>query len=173
MDLIPDNCNYIEFVFLNNQSKKNDCYDVNLPQSLFSEFLMQLQKEKIKYFLKQYKCYVHKCLYLENSEELKVYEKKMIHAKKLNDHVIATFYIKDKRPYHMFPSTLNIHTVFYVKRMTFRIHNRIFVNFDVQFYPQSKKEVLKVFVNYNHDKDVDMTFIYKEIERLFKIMQLR
>lgn len=171
MDSIPDQCNYIEFVFLNDDiTIAPDCYNVDLNPNSFNQLLEKMHKERIKPFRKQFKCYVHKTLYLENCEDLKVYEKKMVFARPMSDNVLVTYYSKEKRPYHMFPSTLNIHSVFYVKRLTFRIHNRIFVNFEVQYHPQEEKEILKAYINYNHDNDVDTSFINQEIDRLMKIL---
>lgn len=60
---------------------------------------------------------------------------------------------------NIFPNVIS-----YVKKFSFRVNNRIYVNFET--YIIDDDEYFKVYLNYNHEKNVDMDIINKEIDNI-------
>jgi len=147
--MVPDNCNYIEYTILggNNQG--------NIDIQSFTDHMKKIKSHK--YFGRESKCYMFNDLVYENSfyNEVKVYSKRLIGVQEFCNKVAACYYTKEKQPYHAFPSTDKVNCVYYLKKLIFRLHNRLYLNFEVQYYPHTSSSVYKIYLNYNHDKSVD------------------
>lgn len=143
---IPPDCNYIEIVMK------------NMTRDLFLNKLQGMCKRNYKYFEKGGRCYVKGLLTYENTDnkEIRVFKKNMKLATDHADHVVC-YYDKEKLPYHAYPSTQEHDCIFEYKRLVFRIHNRIYINFEIQDFGESAASLdYRIFVNYNHEQNVDV-----------------
>jgi hypothetical protein len=169
----PESCNYIEMLFVDPNTKEFrdsqtdefksdlDAYDINVSEEFFNTCLSRVKSQHLKYFQKSFKTYVCNDLVLENYDhkEHKVFCKKVLSVNTehhINKGIITLYVQKEKHPFHAFPSTTSIHSVFYTNRLVLRVNNRLYINFDVQYFPEDKMIVRKVFLNYNHDSNVDL-----------------
>lgn len=146
-----------QFQTLNNFSK----IDLSLSYETFLNLLSNVSKSKNKwkFFKKYFKSYRYKDLTLEkyDNDEIKVYSKNInsIFTQKENNllHLKQT---KGKKPFHVFPSSMNINEIFLTKRLIFRVNNRIYLNFDVVKCEKTGQILYKSFINFNCDSGVDI-----------------
>lgn len=177
LDLANSHSSYVEFVVLNNSNVTNAksntfcILDVNHPIEQFTQMLKRIGKRYHKVFEKSFKCYLYKDLILENYEqnEIKVYKKKFKNHV-VNGSYVTIYYDKHKVPFHVFPSTTQINGVYYCKRLTFRICNRIYINFETQYHSNVDKYVYKIFVNYNHEPNVDIDNIKMMLQTILDVL---
>jgi hypothetical protein len=173
-----DMCNYIEIVFLDPskyQERSNvsiDVIDTDVSDEFFTKCMERVKSFNYKYFQKSFKTYVSKDLYLENMghQDIKVYGKTIISVDNTVPGKVTLSCHKEKKPYHAFPSTTTLHAVYYTNRLTFRINNRLYINFDVVQHTETKDSMKRVFVNYNHDVNVDMEHITGSLENVMKTL---
>lgn len=174
---LHENCNYVEFVLKhrNGSKDKNDKdIDISIDNAHMQQILHNLSKRNYKSFSKQFKTYIYNDITMENTDhqEIKVYQLGLVDATESNDFV-TMMYSKDKLPFHAFPSTTNHDCIYYTKRLTFRIHHRVFINFDTQYYVDDveNKQINKVFVNYNHEGNMDTELIGSILTSLESLFQ--
>lgn len=162
---LPKDFNYVEYVVCNN--KTGDVIDINLSKEKFEYMMGVVKRQNWKYFGKSCKMYTHNNLIYENYDytDIKVYSKEIKEAKMHPTLDLITLYcIKDKKPFHMFPSTKSIHSIAYVRKLVFRVHNRVYVNFETIKNVENDNIVYKVYINYNHDKNIDQEYMSGVIE---------
>ena len=108
------------------------------------------------------------------SEDAKVLEHSILDAERVssNPQWIWVSCVKEKLAYHMFPCTLQLHDVYLVERMVYRLHHRVFLNFERQTYLDNEsEEIYKVYINYNHDDTVDRSSILTTMMQALRILQ--
>lgn len=157
---IPDRCNNIDVILVENGRSSTE-FITDIPEARFNTLIDTMRMFKYKHFNKSFKSYCVGNLTLENTnhEEIKVYSKTALKSgtiKDAPDRFVVLYNKKEKKPFHAFPSTTKMHAVFYTNRLTFRASNRLFVNFDIQYHPEDNSVIRRVFVNYNHDINVDI-----------------
>lgn len=163
------NYNYVEFVRRNLDINLTSDSSIDVSMSV-NEFLETLKKVKtkcnIKPFNKSYKVYAKDDLYMEaeKDSEIRVFQKNGVFLSDVHNKVLSLFYIRNKIPMHNFPSTTKMNSVYYVDSTIFRIHNRVFLNFECQYHPVRERYVYKVFINYNHDTNIDDKTILDKIK---------
>lgn len=167
------NGNYIEFVMMKNSS--DDCYDVS--DNKFFELLHETKRKHNNAFQRHYKEYIFRNMVYENNKENQL----QVYKKTLNSHAMLnssqpTFkvltYHKEKLPYHVFPSTHLLHSISYVSKATFKLNNRVFLNFERKHYENSDTFYNKIYINYNHDNNVDLSTIEKAINEAIGLIGL-
>lgn len=155
---IPDNCNYVEIMFTDpNITQSSTKIETSLSETIFSEYLSKIRRHhRFKHFPKSFKTYINGDVHMENTghEDIKVYTK-TVQDVCLSTNYVTVFFNKEKKPYHAFPSTSNLHAVYYTNRLSFRVNNRLYLNFDIRKYPDDLTETRHMFLNYNHDSNVD------------------
>jgi hypothetical protein len=67
---------------------------------------------------------------------------------------------KEKKPNHLFPSSNKVNDMFYINKLVFKIHHKVYVNFEQQINVD-KSVLFKVFINYNWEERLDEENIYK------------
>jgi len=166
--------NYLEINILNNTldsntldsntldsniDNSNNIIDINWDENNFNNTLTKFINEKrYKPFEKKLIITKHNDLYLvHNINDNKFYVNKTNHVShNLNDNYIFIKYCKQNLPQISFPTTRNINDKFYVNKITFKITNRIYINFEL------KKKILddgnerifrRVYINFNNDKN--------------------
>ena len=120
-----------------------------------------------KSFTKTYKQYVQDDIIYNNYEnkEIKIYTVKPLSYEKVNTNFLKINYKKSKKNIqNIFPNAIS-----YIKKFSFRINNRIYVNFETSI--TDGEEFFKIYINYNHEKNVDMDVINKEIDVIMNIFK--
>jgi hypothetical protein len=167
---LPSDANFVEIIVL--QDKQDDGYLIALSEDRLLELMGLLSNKHLKHFEKKARCYQKDNLTLENSDnqEIKVYSKHLVHTV-THDKYIVMCYKKEKLPVHGYPSTSEHHNIYEYKRLTFRVHNRVYINFEVQKHRDGSL-VRKVFINYNHDNTVDTNFIQDNINQVLSMLHI-
>lgn len=173
------NCNYIEFTILplDRKNTTNDSFIITPINFTKTEFYAIMRKicsdESLKYFQKEYKQFVSNDLIYENkdNDDIRVYKKAVLNERVINDRCIFTAFNKTKLSILAFPCSLNINDIAYVKKLTFRINNRIYLNFEIKYYESIDKQFYRIYINYNHDTNVDLGLSKKILEKL--IMKIK
>jgi hypothetical protein len=160
--------NYIEFYLLGNKVNDN-LFDISVSEDKINSILKNISKRK-KHFKKEFKVYKHQDMILENYENksIKVYRLNPVNYNVLqNEKILKLEYEKQKENYHTFPCTSNINSVYHVKRITFKMNDCLFLNFDSEIYSE-KESIHKIFINYNIDYNKDSSFFENELEMILK-----
>jgi hypothetical protein len=144
--------NYVEIYLINNNI--NNIVDTSINKDLFYKILNKFKSDNFKFFQKEYKQYTLSNIYYENynNEDVKV-TKKICNNVNISKKFMTVFYNKNKLTMLNLPSTVKVNDISYIQKLTFRINNRIYLNF------QSKKNNntihYSIYINYNHDDNVD------------------
>jgi hypothetical protein len=176
-EAIPDRCNSIDVILVKKEGSSSTEFITDIPDARFNMLIDTMRPFKYKHFNKSFKSYCVGNLTLENAnhEDIKVYSKMALKSgtvKDAPDRFMVLYNRKDKKPFHAFPSTTKIHAVFYTNRLTFRVSSRLFVNFDIQYHPEDDAIIRRVFVNYNHDINVDIDSFNMSIAPILKALSI-
>lgn len=108
--------------------------------------------------------YIVKHIYPQNESVFKQISNKL---KTKTIHI--SYFVKESQPIYAFPSTQNINEITFDKRITFKINNRLYVNFCITEHMSEKNknnQYYYIFMNYNHSPKTD---IVKNIELIIEI----
>ena len=159
---LPKDCNYYEIIFMN-----ADLY--SLGQSAFAKLLANMTATNYKSFEKQYKEYIIDDIIVQNynNQETKILR---LTPKDIIDRITYRIigYQKSKLTALNHPSTTYIYNTLYIKKLTFRISNRIYINFEIAL-DKDEEKTYKVYINYNHDTNVDMSVITEQLKGLMHL----
>lgn len=170
-------CNYFEFNILNTadaQSLHEDVFllETSLARDKFYRIMQTISTDDMKFYQKAYKESIIGNTVYHNSknEEISIFnvETKMMNT--LSKNVCLFGKAKNKLTILSLPSTNHIHYESYVKRLTLKITNRIFVNFEHGL--SGSERFYRIYMNYNHDKDVDMSSVAITIEKTLKKLEV-
>jgi len=135
--------NYTEkILFFKSEIQSNDGWEIlqtDIPENVFNVLLKQFaNRRNYKFFEKDFKCYTKGDVHCENynNKDIRLIQKKLLDA--TIDHeekVINCNYEHTKLPYHIFPSTMQIQDISYVKRATAKVHSRVSLHFDYVINP--------------------------------------
>jgi len=172
--------NYIEFVICKDTNPQNESISTNWKYSEFQSLCKHVvSKTNLKPFIKNCKVYVKDAMHMESDTELRVYTKNPLDYKIISRSTIMLKYDKAKLPIHAFPSSFNINDVYLSETLTIRLHNRVFLNFEVQFrearsFKEKEKEdtnyVRRIYINYNCEDNVDNKYIFEKICYAFSLL---
>jgi hypothetical protein len=173
--------NYFEFVVMNqNLSISNDNKDNNLvfetamKKDVFYTLMYKMMDTKYKYHHKQYRELVIGDVHYHNfkNEEINVFGITTNNVENIDNKFCMLAQQKTKLSILSFPSTMKVYNDNVVRKMTFRVSNRIFVNFEHGMISNGKddEKFYKVYVNYNHDKDVDVQNAIDTIKNALSIL---
>jgi len=165
-----DDINVVEIVLV---SKKisDSLYEYNFEQDKFLKLLKAVSKKyKLKYFSKKTKRYRIENQYMEiHNDDIKVFQQSCI-TNVYNNQFLYIYIKKDKLPYHKFPCTKNINEIIFIQRLTFRIHNRLFLNFEIQ-KNMNNDQTFKIYFNYNHIKSSELSTIEDMLQEFVTMIQ--
>jgi hypothetical protein len=161
---IIENANYYEIIIM----KSENVYD--LGECEFSKILSKMISTDYKFFERQYKEYFIDDIIIHNynNEETKVSKLKPKNYIDIDNYRIIG-YQKTKLTSINYPSTTYIFNINYIKKLIFRVSNRIYINFEISLDEDSLK-TYKVYINYNHDQNVDFTLIDKTLDDIIKLL---
>lgn len=149
---------YIECILM-------DGDELHTNDSVFFKMMQDMKDRGYNCFQKHTKEYVYRNMFYENNEksQIRIYKKTLNKiGNDINGWKILAFH-KEKLPYHSFPSTTMLHSISYVSKATFKINNRIFVNFEKRRYTGDETTYNKIYINYNHDDNVDVHSMKKAV----------
>lgn len=165
--------NYFEFNILNSNGAKKvhdevTHFDTSLTKDTFYKIMQNVSTDDLKFYQKTYKESTIGSTIYQNSknEEINISNVETNFVALVADHVCLFGKTKHKLTILSLPSTNHIHYEVHIKRLILKVTNRIFINFehgvkdDNRFY--------RIYINYNHDKDVDLSSVAKTIERTLK-----
>lgn len=174
--------NYVEIYLVSpiNTVTTNDnhtMYNTNLDPDMFFRILASMKKnsQDVKFFQKEYKEYTVNdiiCQIYSQDNETKVFKKKPNNVE-YNDkkHLLVLSHNKNKLTMLNFPSTKNVNQITYSKALIFRISNRIYLNFVISINEQfDDQKTYNIYINYNHDSNVDLPLINKSITQILDIL---
>lgn len=79
-------------------------------------------------------------------------------------------YDKKKVPVIMFPSTSSVHSVKYIRRLIFRINNRVYVNLQEEKFCDSLNDIyFRAYVNINYSEGIDNSDITGKVCGILKV----
>ena len=166
--------NYIEFIILPSSKSvlEDGIFQTGISEQQFNTLLEKMTHKEYRYFEKQYKEYVSDDMYYEtgSGDEIRVNKKSALGIE-VNNNTITIIYNKTKLSILSFPSSFKINTICYIKKLVFRINNRIYINFEMKKYHNSNKTIYSIYVNYNHDPNVDRVATIKLINSVLAILQ--
>ncbi len=143
-------CNYIEYVPL---------YDSKYTiEDIMKGFL------HLKGFIKEFKVQMNKNLIMENHNHkmIKIYSLNLLNSNpNYKKGICANYYEKEKKHYHSYSCSQYVDNEFYVRRVTFKSNDNIYINFDTEYKDDNTYN--RIFVNYNHDKNQDFEYIENKI----------
>ena len=174
--LIDDfhNFNYLEINILNNKQSKNNTTDntsnstdicisnnindINWDENTFNNTLINfINNKRYKPFEKRLKILKYNDLYLiYNINDKKYYVNSTSHIEhNINENYIWIKYKKENLPQISFPSTDKINEKYYTNKITFKITNRIYINFELKKKIVNDTEEIyrRVYINFNNDKN--------------------
>lgn len=169
--------NHVEFVIIpppkDIQSAADGAcmvYGTNFECDAFYKLMYKMMDTYYKYHQKQFKETVIGNVYYHNhkNEDISIYSINTTTLASFQDKVLSKVQHKNKLTILSLPSTTNIHNETYMRKLTFRVTNRIFVNFENSMCENIK--CYRVTVNYNHDKDVDLSGVVDSLEKVLKIL---
>jgi hypothetical protein len=152
-------------------------YNIGISEQKFYEIMNKIDmKKNIKYFQREYKEYILKDLVCQRfiNDEVKVIRKIPLNVSELNTNVnnfIQVSYNKTKLTLVNFDSIKNLHKVSYIKKLIFRISNRIYINFEISIDSKTKNKNYLVYINYNHDDNVDFNITNRCINDIIDMLQ--
>lgn len=152
-------------------------YNTNLDPDIFFKMLASMKKysQDVKYFQKEYKEYIVNdivCQVYPNDNETKVFKKKtndVIYDEK--NHLVILASNKNKLTMLNFPSTKNIQQTSFSKSLIFRISNRVYLNFVISINEAlADQKTYNIYINYNHDANVDLTLVNTSITKILNVL---
>lgn len=142
-------------------------YNIAVDDEEFAQIMQHMAKTNHKYSQRDFKEFTHKdmqCLCYTN-DEVKVYKTAPVHIQ-YNEPFLIIGSNKTKLTLLNFPSTTSIHQTVYVKQLVFRITSRIYLNFRSSIDESTRKKVNSIYINYNHDPNVDMKMVNETLREL-------
>jgi hypothetical protein len=166
--------NYFEFIVSEQDFQRSTSSFQSFPTSLekerFYALMYKMMDTNYKYYQKQYKEAIIGDVVYQNykNEEMSVFTMSSNDVIRVSDRLCALAYNRSKLSILSLPSTMNVYTENIIRKLIFRITNRVFVNFEHGINENVK--YYKVFINYNHDKDVDVSSIVSTIKNIIRIL---
>lgn len=161
-DTLPPSFDYLEVVFTGTApDPQNPSQKPLVSQQVFDKMLARMQDARA--FQSDHKEYILENLTMTKKiedgtvKETKVYQ---AYPVAIQDHpgFRVIFYHKKKLTTIAFPSTKTFDDVKYKRRLTYRINNRVYVNFQIEKHEHAKPTPTypRVYINFNSSKDADL-----------------
>lgn len=98
----------------------------------------------------------------------KVYQKTIEKVVTLQRNLIEISYTKEKLPVYAFPSSNDIHSIVYIRRIVFRKNSHIFANVDAIL--DGEQVYYMCYVNINIEPNSDIDFLRQEAKPLINTL---
>jgi len=136
---------------------------IDIPKDRFESSLKKWAKYcNTRPYMKKTKHYTKSNLHLEIREDLcetKVFKKDLGIVSPCTQNKIL-IHAEDQRKisHHLFPCTREFHDVYYSSKLIFKLHSRIKVIFEHQFYT-TNENLYFIYITYNHEKCMDVKYV--------------
>lgn len=143
-------------------------------KNVFLNLLEQLHAAKtdFKFYQKEYKQYVYNDIIVHNYKNTETRVMKLNTLGVYNNaKSVMMGYSKNKLTFLNVPSTKNIYELSYVKRLIFRVSNRIFINFQTNLMEDGDM-VYTVYINYNHESNIDPEGVQSSLKKILNIFDV-
>lgn len=173
IDFVDDSVNYYEMVFIAENNTCGPQWRTNLSKNQFMDLMGRMTNAGggLKYFQKNYKEQVWTNIHYQNADnaDLKIIKKECMSSNVYKNRFLVMGYVKSKMSLLNIPSSSDIYSTTNVSRLTFRVSNRVYINFEVNIIDDI--EYYKVYINYNHDKNVDPISVRKQLQQAIGLLQ--
>lgn len=170
--------NYIEIVLVN-KSITPFVHNINFTEANCIDIMQKIMSfyPQCKIFRKHNTKYIYDLLeqvhcHTENTFTLNVVN--LLHHETLKKHsdsiFLVNYYNKQPLPNHSFPSTMNIIDTVDSKRVSMKITNNIYLNFDSLEYASDMKQYRNIYININLTKSTDFEYIQNTINKLLEYL---
>lgn len=165
------NVNYVEVIRCT--VEHDDDRNLVVKTTTEDDYKALFNRIKVKYgkpFTKCFKQFSHNNLIYNiilETGEVHVYSLDATCVMKKGRNAIAIGYHKKKMSILNFPSTTHYDNIKCISRTTFRVSNRVYVNFEK--HTTGDEVTFHAYVNYNHDKNVDWNSISRDMESLWNL----
>ena len=141
---------------------------LGIPQ--FKKLLNTMKNQK--HFQKEYKEYLYDNVIVHNykNTETRVFRQTPVIFEEADKYMMIG-YNRNKLTFLSVPSTTNIHDMIYVKKLIFRINNRLFVNFEIGLSKDDTK-TYKVYINYNHESNIEIDGLNVALAKIIETLGL-
>lgn len=155
--------NYKEIVLFHEAKTFPDGWmdvQTNLPEDTFNKLMNAFAaKRKFRFFDREFKSYKRGDIVCENynNKDIRLIQHKFLDAV-IDDEkkMLTVHYEHNKLPFHIFPSTMQLHDIGYVRRATAKVHNRIALHFETSFNPHVEEDVKRrVWISCHTSGNVD------------------
>ena len=175
-DKIDGTYNYIEIVLVN-KSISPFVHNINFNETSCIDIMQKLmnfypqckifRKHNTKYIydlLEQVHCHTENTFTLNN---INLIYHEIIQKNKNSNTFLINFYNKQPLPNHSFPSTTKIIDIVDSKRVSMKITNNIYLNFDsLEYSSDSTQQYHNIYININLSKSSDFEHIENTIKKL-------
>jgi hypothetical protein len=161
--------NYYELYYSPLNSKdSNDEFPISIDSDVFYK-IMRFFKH-LKYYQNDYKQFTIGDITCQKytNDQIKIYKQNFNFMYRRNQFVVIGSN-KIKLSLLQYPSTNNIMDKEYIKKLIFRVTNRIFVNFEISLN-EGKEKVYMIYINYNHESKVDDSTVVEQVDKLIQSM---
>ena len=140
-----------------NSNKNLNVLDINWNEKEFNKTLLNLMNNyNLKPFEKKFRVLKHynkKLIYSINDNKYNVNTEEYL-SNSMTDKYIMIKYNKENIPPINFPSTNNIHDMYHINKIIFKITNRIYINFELKKKIVNEKSEIfrRIYINLNNDK---------------------
>jgi len=176
-DIIPTEVNYVEISLFDKLiDNGEDVMVMSLPSEESFKFMLNNIKTAlgVKTSSKTFKQFILNDLTYNvdpESGDITVIGLKPVTTFEVGQNYISLGFEKKKLSIINFPSTTAYNDIVDVQKMTYRISNRVFINFESRISSISMKSY-RIYMNYNHDPNVDWDIVKKDIMKAYKLLNL-
>lgn len=168
--------NYIEIVLVNRQINDH-VYNIDFTSTQCTNILHHVSSRypDCKIFKKHTTKYLYQMLeQCVCDNEISLYHLDQVAHSVLRERgraVLVNYYNKHLLPNHNFPSTTNVMDVVDSKRVTMKLNNSIYLNFDSLEYTSDNTKTNNIYVNVNLNKSSDLGHIAKICSEVIDVLQ--
>ena len=169
VDFPDSKFNYVEIYLF--KEKTDQIYTIDYSESDFYNIMNKCKSTPYRFFQKDYKEYVYKDLEAQYHHEdgIKVARSTLVHYDEKAKYVVLYFNRQKLTPMN-FPSAIKFEKITYVRKLTFRVNNRIYINFVCSLDDETDLKTYSIYLNYNHEENVDMTSTKKTINECIQML---
>lgn len=170
---LPTGTNYVE-VFVGSSCDIDNQYQIGLDENTFYALLQKMHHKNYKFFQRVFKEYIYNDMVCQchTNDEVKVFRLVPLNVLCPNKGTfVQVCYQRTKLTLLNFPSTRSIHQIHYVKQLIFRVLNRIYINFRVSVDDTTRQKTYQIFINYNHEENLEMSPVLKTLDELLMFLK--
>lgn len=160
---VPDykkyNINCFEYVLAN--APDNLYYNVSSERF---DFILSHLKKTIHFKQESHTSYFHKDLVYESHKaDVKTYRMIPLHIDTNEKNFIKLNFFKEKIPFYMFPSTLQIHNIIDIHSMYCKIDKNLTIIFEKQTFKEQPLSVRKIYLQCKNEVDSELATKFKKL----------